>query len=383
MNGNRKSVFNCLLIILMIALFCLSATAAEWKVLYDVAPRVPGRQPQGAPAGQPQGMPAGPPPGMTLGWVNQLLVHPTKPNVLYAATEGAGFAISADGGKSWEQKNQGFGTVEEGTVSGYQIRCLAIDPSNSDTIYAGMAAFGVYKTTDAGKTWNTISDTLEDTFTKALAMAKTDTLYLGTDGGGMYRYNVQTNEWTEIVKGLKNTYVKAIVMDPKDPKIIYVATDGFIGKTTDGGDTWTVLSNGFTNRYILCLAMDPKDSKVLYAGTDGGGLFKTVDGGEKWEAVGGDIWMTKPAPEDLAAPGADVDATPVASSVVVNPANNSVVYAANPAGVFRSADAGQTWAQINTGLTSTVVKSLAVNNTKPVMIYASTSDGKFYAYTEE
>jgi 3'-phosphoadenosine 5'-phosphosulfate (PAPS) 3'-phosphatase len=93
--------------------------------------------------------------------------------------------------------------------------------------------------------------------------------------------------------------------------------------------------------------------------------------------------MTKPAAEDLAAPGADVESTPVVSSVVVNPANNSIVYAANPSGVFRSADAGKTWTQINTGLTNTVIKSLAVNNIKLAVVYASTSDSKFFIYTEE
>jgi photosystem II stability/assembly factor-like uncharacterized protein len=199
----------------------------------------------------------------------------------------------------------------------------------------------------------------------------------------MYRYDVKADEWTEIVKGLKNTYIKAIVMDPKDPKVIYVATDGFIGKTIDGGDNWSLVSNGLTSRYILCLAMDPKDSKVLYAGTDGGGLFKTVDGGEKWEAVGGDIWMAKPAAEDFAAPTTDIESSLITSSVVINPADNSIIYAANPNGVFRSADAGKTWAQINTGLTSTVIKSLAVSNTKPAVVYASSSNSNLFAYTEE
>jgi len=363
MKCKKRFVFNSLLILFIFTItICSTVQAGEWKLLFQ--------PPQGTPAG----------------WINQLIVHPTKSNVLFAGTEGAGIIASEDGGKTWVQKNQGFGTVEEGTVSGVQIRCIAFDPTKPDTIYAGMAAFGVYKTTDAGNKWDTISDTLEDTFTKALAIhpAKTDIVYLGTDGGGIYRYNVPANEWIESVKGLKNTYIKAIVMEPKNPKIIYVATDGFVGNTTDGGDNWKVLSNGLTNRYTLCLVMDPKDSKVLYAGTDGGGLFKTSDGGEKWEAVGGNIWMTKPAEEDLAVPGAaDVESTLVASSVVVNPANNSIVYSANPSGVFRSADAGQTWAQINTGLTSTVIKNLAVNNTKPVIVYASTSDGKFFAYTEE
>jgi photosystem II stability/assembly factor-like uncharacterized protein len=366
MKGEKKLVLNSLMILFILTItICSTVQAGEWKLLFQ----------------PPQGMPAG--------WINQLIVHPTKSNVLFAGTEGAGIIVSEDGGKTWAQKNQGFGTVEEGTVSGFQIRCIAIDPTKPDTIYAGMAAFGVYKTTDAGNKWDTVSeDTLEDTFTKALAihLSNPNIIYLGNDNnGGIHRYNNQTNKWQAIsAEELPNQTINAIVMDPKDPKIIYVATNGFVGKTINGGDNWKVLSNGLTNRYILCLAMDSKDSKVLYAGTDGGGLFKTADGGEKWEAIGGNIWMTKPAAEDLAAPGAaDVESTLVVSSVVVNPANSSIVYAANPSGVFRSADAGQTWAQINTGLTSTVIKNLAVNNTKPVIVYASTSDGKFFAYTEE
>ena len=385
MKGKRKLVLNSILVLFIITLLCFSAQASEWKLLYQPPQRVPAGQRQGVPQGAPQGMPQEIRGGISLGWINQLAVHPTKPNVLYAATEGAGFAVSEDGGKTWVPRNQGFTTAEEGTVSGYQVRCLAVDPSKPETVYAGMAAFGVFKTTDAGNTWNTISDTLEDTFTKAMAIhpAKTDTVYLGTDGGGVYRYDVKADEWTEIVKGLKNTYVKAIVMDPKDPKVIYVATDGFIGKTIDGGDNWSLVSNGLTSRYILCLAMDPKDSKVLYAGTDGGGLFKTVDGGEKWEAIGGDIWMAKPAAEDFAAPTTDIESSLITSSVVINPADNSIIYAANPNGVFRSVDAGKTWAQINTGLTSTVIKSLAVSNTKPAVVYAGSSNSNLFAYTEE
>ncbi|HGE69697.1 TPA: hypothetical protein ENX78_02605 [Candidatus Poribacteria bacterium] len=360
--SRKKCYLNALIFAyIIILLTCFSAQSAEWKLLSE-APR-----------------------GVPIGAVNQIVIHPTKHNVIYIGTEGMGFLASEDGGKTWVPKNQGFTAAEEGTVSGFQIRCIAIDPSKPDTIYAGMAAFGVFRTVDAGTKWDNISDTLEDTFTKVLAIhpTKTDTVFLGTDGGGIYRYDVAQNEWTEKVKGLKNTYIRALVMDPKDPKVMYAGTDGGVAKTTNGAESWTVISNGITSRYVLCLAIDPKDPKVLYAGTDGGGLFKTIDGGGKWEPIGGEIWLAKPPAEDLVTPSGDVESTLVVSSVVINPINTSIVYAANQTGVFRSADGGKTWEKINTGLTSTVIKCLAISANKSVTLYAGTSDGKLFAYTEE
>ncbi|MGB9596954.1 MAG: WD40/YVTN/BNR-like repeat-containing protein [Candidatus Poribacteria bacterium] len=360
--GRKKGYLSILIFACMIVLLIsISVQSAEWKLLSE-APR-----------------------GVPIGAINQIIIHPTKPNIMYIGTEGIGFLASEDGGKTWLPKNQGFTAAEEGTVSGFQIRCIAIDPSKPDTIYAGMAAFGVFKTTNAGAKWDNISDTLEDTFTKVLAIhpAKTDTVFLGTDGGGIYRYDVAQNEWAEKVKGLKNTYIRALVMDPKDPKVLYAGTDGGVAKTINGAETWTVISNGLTSRYVLCLAIDPKNPKVLYAGTDGGGLFKTIDGGEKWEPVGGGIWLAKPPAEDLVSPSGDVESTLVVSSVVVNPITTSIVYAANQTGVFRSADGGKTWEKINTGLTSTLIKCLAISGDKTVTLYAGTSDGKLFAYTEE
>ncbi len=360
--GQKKGYLNTLIFICVILLFIsINAQSAEWKLLSE-APR-----------------------GVPIGAINQIVVHPTKPNVLYIGTEGIGFLASEDGGKTWVPRNQGFTMAEEGTVSGFQIRCIAIDPSKPDTIYAGMAAFGVFKTTNAGAKWEDISSTLEDTFTKVLGIhpAKTDTVFLGTDGGGVYRYDVAQNEWTEKVKGLKNTYIRALVIDPKDPKIIYVGTDGGVAKTINGAESWTVISNGLTSRYVLCLAIDPKDPKVLYAGTDGGGLFKTTNAGEKWEPIGGDIWLAKPSTEYLAVPSGDVESTLIVSSVIVNPINTSIVYAANNTGAFRSPDGGKTWEKINTGLTSTAIKCLVIGGDKTITLYAGTSDGKMFAYTEE
>jgi len=354
-------MFGSLLLFCIFILSISSAQAAEWKLVFE------------------------PPQGLPSGWINQLIFHPTNPNTFYAVTEGAGFIVSGDEGKTWTPQNKGLTSAEEGTVSGYQVRCIAINPAKPEIIYVGMAAFGVFKSTDSGNTWVDKSETLDDTFARVLSLhpAKPDTIYLGTDGGGVYRYDTQSNEWNEAINGLKNTYIKAIAMDPKDPKVFYVATDGGVSKTIDGADNWTLISKGITSRTVFCIAVANKDPKVIYAGTETGGLFKTIDGGENWEPVGGEIWMAKPTMEDYGAPTDGILPTLMVKIVAVNPVDNSIVYAANTTGFFRSADAGKTWVQINTGLTNTVVKCLTVSNTKPVKIYAGTSDGKLYVYTEE
>ncbi len=359
MKRNRVILWSALCILVM--LFCFSARAAEWKLVAEW------------------------PGGRGGGWVNQLVIHPTKPDVFVAATEGAGVLISENRGKTWTPTNEGLTEAAEGTVSGYHVRCLAIDPVKSGVMYIGMAAFGVFKTSDDGAKWKPMNAMLGDTFTRVMALRpdKPDTVYLGTDGGGMYRYNVASSEWEEIIKGMKNTYIKTLVMDPKNPNVMYVGTNSAISKTTNGGDSWVSAGNGLTSRYVLSLAIDPENTNVLYTGTDGAGLFKTEDAGENWVAIGGEIWMTKSPADEFAVPGEELHPVLLVSSLAVNPVDTAIIYAGNPSGVFRSADGGQTWEQINTGLTNTEIKSLSVGSAEPVTVYAGTADGKLFAYVEE
>ena len=342
-----------------LAVSCFPVRAAEWKMVAEW------------------------PKGAGKGWINQLVIDPSNPNKFYAATEGAGILVSEDGGSTWTPRNEGLTKAEEGTVSGYHVRCLALDPRKPGVMYAGMAAFGVFKTVDDGVTWVDMNKTLGDTFIKVLAIhpKKPDVVYLGTDGGGIYRCTDGSANWVESIRGMRNTYVKAIVMDPKDPNVIYVGTDGGIAKTTNGGDDWVVLKSGL--RYVLCMAIDPKNTDVLYVGTDNSGLSKTEDAGNSWVKIGGDTWLSKSTINDILAPGEEALTASIVSSVVVNPVNTSVVYAANPSGFFRSSDAGQSWTQINGGLSNTEIKMLAIGSKEPVTVYAGTADGKLFAFTED
>lgn len=340
-------------------LFCSLVQAAEWKLISADTPEE-GERPRG--------------------WINQLALHPTRSNVLYAATEDSGVIVSEDSGINWKSawipKRAGLTQESDVGVSGYRIRCLAIDPIRPGVMYAGMAMLGVFKTTDYGDNWVEMNEMLPDTYARAMAIhpSKPDTLYLGTYGGGMYQRISGSSRWKETIEGMKNTYIRELVMDPSDRNVMYVATNGGMSKSINGGNNWTSINRGLATLYILSLAMDPENTGILYAGTDGKGLFKTENSGSDWVSVGGDIWTIEGLPKGLEA---------VVSSVIVNPVNPSIVYAANSSGMFRSTDSGQTWSKMNAGLPETDVRSLAVTHTEPITVYAGIASGSIFAYTEE
>lgn len=132
---------------------------------------------------------------------------------------------------------------------GGAVSALAIDPSNTNTIYAG-ATGGVFKSTDAGANWSAAG------------------------------------------AGLANTGVSALAIDPSSVGTIYAGTLGIGGsafKSTNGGGTWGPINTGLRNADrvpsdVFALAIDPSNTQTIYAGT-GDGIFKSIDGGAGWNAV--------------------------------------------------------------------------------------------------
>jgi len=198
-------------------------------------------------------------------------------------------------------------------------RCTDVDvPAGSKkVIYVGAATGGVWKTDNTGITWVPIMDeaptlSIGDI---AISLSNPDIIWVGTGeanifrasaaGTGLYKSNDAGKTWEHM--GLANTHTIArIVIHPDNPNIVYVAAPGHewtdneergVFKTTDGGITWKKIL--FINEKIgaIDLVMDPEDHNILYASMwnrvrrrwsdpmpgPGDGIFKTTDGGEKWE----------------------------------------------------------------------------------------------------
>jgi photosystem II stability/assembly factor-like uncharacterized protein len=198
-------------------------------------------------------------------------------------------------------------------------RCtdIAVPKGSKHTIYVGAATGGVWKTVNSGITWEPIMDEVPSISIGDLAIAPSDPniIWVGTGeanifrasvaGTGVYKSLDAGKTWQHM--GLTDTYtIGRIVIHPENPDIVYVASPGHewtynpmrgVFKTIDGGKTWNKIY--YINEKIgaFDLVMDPSDFNTLYVSMwnrirhrwsdpqpgPGDGIFKTTDGGQTWQ----------------------------------------------------------------------------------------------------
>src|SRR4051812_11200518 len=211
-------------------------------------------------------------------------------------------------------------------IMGGRIDHFAVVENKSKIIYAGTASGGVFKTVNNGTTWEPVFDNEAVASIGDIAVSQSDPniVWLGTGepnnrqssswGDGVYKSTDAGKTWTNV--GLKDTrHIGRLVIDPRDPNTVYVAAVGHLWgankerglfKTTDGGKTWknTLAINEDTG--CIDLVMDAHDNQTLYAATyerrrtafgfNGGGphsgIYKTTDGGANWTKLSGGLPAT-------------------------------------------------------------------------------------------
>lgn len=239
--------------------------------------------------------------------------------------------------------------------------------------YMGTTGGGIWKTTDMGISWKNISDGFFKTGSVgAVAVAESDAnvVYVGmgehavrgvmtSHGDGVYKSTDAGKTWKQM--GLEQTqHIARIQIDPRNPDIVFVAAQGAlygpnkergIYKSTDGGVTWKNVL--YVNEMTGCseLSMDMNNPRILYAamwehgrrpwqvisGGPGSGLYKSTDGGEHWEKI------QEGLPKELGK-----------MAVSVSRANSEKVYALiesdsqkEQGGLFVSDNAGQSWSLVS------------------------------------
>jgi photosystem II stability/assembly factor-like uncharacterized protein len=158
--------------------------------------------------------------------------------------------------------------------------------------------------------------------------------------------------------------IVVIQLHPKNPDIIYVATNDYIYKTRDGGRTWTNLSQGMSHSRVISMALDPVYPATVYAGTKGDAVYKSYDGGQRWVSQRSGL--------------DDVTVSSVVNQFVFDPADNLHLFAATTMGVFETKNAGDSWTKRMEGMKEVLmVVTLGLDPTRPEILYAGTSGGVY------
>jgi photosystem II stability/assembly factor-like uncharacterized protein len=340
------------------------------------------------------------------GDVRSLTYDPANPDLIYLGTSSGQIFVSHDGGADWSR----FARL--GAGDDYVLDHILVDPVEPRTIYVSawsvddQASSGdVFVTHDGGKHWSALEG-MHGKSVRALAMAPSDRkiLVAGTRDG-VYRSNDAGASWQRISPehhpDLRN--FESVAIDPKDPDTVYAGTWHLPWKTTDGGKTWHNIKKGViddsdvfsiiishdnpqtvyasacsgiyrsddggelfhkiqgmpnTARRTRVLKQDPVKPEIVYAGTTEG-LWKTFDGGKTWRR------MTAP--------------NVILNDVLVDPRHaDRVVIATDRSGVMVSDDAAVSFSAANRGFTHRQVGAVLVDRDESNTLYAGVINDKEY-----
>lgn len=217
---------------------------------------------------------------------------PSDPSIVYAATlhapqdpdtplpegwrfDGLGVYRSTDGGQTWEAAN-------DDTIADLGFGCIAVDPTDPQTVYAGAYYDrGLFKTTDGGATWAPINEGLPQPYgyfdAIAVDPANSQSVYAGGRQGAFKSTNGGAS-WVQLTAGLDPLGgATAIVVDPTDSQIVYVGTSRLgVFYTNDGGAQFAPLRQAIEevgNLAIADLSLSA-DGTVLYAAVTGAGVYR-------------------------------------------------------------------------------------------------------------
>ncbi|MGB6489034.1 MAG: hypothetical protein WBE91_19320 [Steroidobacteraceae bacterium] len=262
-----------------------------------------------------------------------------------------------------------------GPYRGGIVQSVAGVASKPNRYYMGAGGGGVWESNDYGQNWKNISDryfTNNNIGAIAVAPSNPRIIYVGTGnpafrntfltGDGMYKSTDAGKTWSHI--GLDKTgIISWIIVDPNDPNVVYAAAmgqgwvsnpDRGVFKSTDGGQTWKKILYVDDKTGAATMAMDSSNPQVLYvsmwqayrthwmlsSGGPGSGIYKTTDGGAHWSNL-----THKPGLPPGISGNVNVAVAPSDPNVVYT--MMQVKYRGEIGGLFRSDDGGQSWKLMN------------------------------------
>lgn len=300
-------------------------------------------------------------PALMSGRINDMAVHPTNPRIIYTGTAGGGVWKSNDAGTTFNP------IFDEYCQS---IGAVALDPNDPDnTIYVGTGETwprnsvsigdGLYRSKDGGSNWTKLGFEKSERIANVIVnpdnsnevyVAVLGALWSDSDERGVYKTSDAGLTWEKILYVNEKTGCADLAIDPSNPNILYASMWEFrrtawsfesggdysaLYKSIDAGKTWLKIHNGFPAGKLgrLAIAVAPSNPKVLYTVIEAEedlrkGLYRSDDAGENWKQLNNDFGITvRPF---------------YFSRIVVDPQNEDVVVKAGLSGSI-SRDGGKTF----------------------------------------
>jgi photosystem II stability/assembly factor-like uncharacterized protein len=230
--------------------------------------------------------------------------------IIYASvigqSDGYGLYRSTDGGTTWSANS--FSNMMS-LHGAHYIFDIAIDPVNSSIVYAA-AEGNIFKSTDRGSNWIQSSTGLVGTGsvwkikinpqdTKILyAVSSSNPYNTPAAPGGVWKSTDAGNSWNKTSLTGSDAQAYSITINEKNPNIIYTSLENrYIFSSSDGGSTWRNDSTGLYNNssgIIIDIYVDPRNTSLLYCSDYYQGIFKSKDGGKSWNQISGTTMKVRP-----------------------------------------------------------------------------------------
>jgi len=215
------------------------------------------------------------------GEIRSIAVHPQSKHIVYVAADNQVFK-TLDAGRTWQ-------VVYLEAVRGVVINSIAIDTSVPQRVYLGLSDGRLIRSQDNGFSWATISNFQTQIKEILINVYNTQRIYVSTYQKGIFRSDNQGLDWASLLESLKNydgaQKIAKITFQSYEPEILISASDYGILKTNDSGKTWTEykLLTGSNKAKITSFAVYPPDPNIIYyIAFDKNVVFQSIDAGLNW-----------------------------------------------------------------------------------------------------